>query len=61
MMNTPLDLVPVPDAPSPRRPYQKPELKRVDLALAETLSSGCKLATDFACVGPPLVAFDGGS
>ncbi len=24
--------------------YKKPEVKRVDLALAETLSSGCKLA-----------------
>ncbi len=46
---------------SGRRPYVRPELKRVDLALAETLSSGCKLASDSACVGPPLQAFDGGS
>ena len=26
-----------------RKPYTKPEVKRVDLALAETLSIGCKL------------------
>ena len=44
-----------------RRPYQKPEIKRVDLALAETLSQGCKLDADNACVGPPITAYDGGS
>lgn len=27
-----------------RQAYAKPELERVDLALAETLSSGCKQA-----------------
>jgi hypothetical protein len=26
-----------------RRPYIKPEVQRVDLALEETLSAGCKL------------------
>lgn len=26
-----------------RRTYAKPEIKRVDLALAETLSTGCKM------------------
>ena len=44
-----------------RRPYAPPELKRVELALAETLSSGCKLESDIVCVGPPIKAFDGGS
>lgn len=44
-----------------RRPYQKPKIKRVDLALAETLSQGCKLDVDSACVGPPITAYDGGS
>ncbi len=44
-----------------RRPYQKPELKRVELALAETLSQGCKLESSTACVGPPITAYDGGS
>ena len=44
-----------------RRPYEKPEIKRVDLALAETLSQGCKLETDNLCVGPPITALEGGS
>ena len=44
-----------------RQPYEKPEIKRVDLALAETLSQGCKLETDSGCVGPPVTAFEGGS
>ena len=47
--------------PADRKPYAKPELKRVDLALAETLSTGCKLITDFKCVGPPIKAWAGGS
>jgi len=51
---------PVPGA-SPRQPYIRPELKRVELALAETLSTGCKLDTDPACVGPPITAYNGGS
>ena len=44
-----------------RRPYEKPEIKRVDLALAETLSQGCKLESDSACVGPPITVNEGGS
>jgi hypothetical protein len=47
--------------PLVRRPYATPELKRVDLALAETLSEGCKMETDNACVGPPITAYEGGS
>lgn len=44
-----------------RRPYEKPDIKRVDLALAETLSQGCKLESDSGCVGPPVTAYEGGS
>ena len=44
-----------------RRPYEKPEIKRIDLAMAETLSQGCKLESDNACVGPPITAYEGGS
>jgi hypothetical protein len=44
-----------------RRPYVRPEVKRVDLAMAETLSQGCKLESDNACVGPPITAYEGGS
>lgn len=44
-----------------RQPYEKPEIKRVDLALAETLSQGCKLESDSGCVGPPVTAWEGGS
>ncbi len=37
--------------PRVRQPYTKPEVRRVDLALEETLSAGCKLdgssCTDF--------------
>ncbi len=29
-----------------KKTYEKPEIKRVDLALEETLSAGCKLAGD---------------
>ena len=46
---------------SPRKPYEKPELKRVDLALAETLGEGCKLGSDSACVGPPVTGYEIGS
>ncbi|MGD9781854.1 MAG: hypothetical protein AB7V14_06845 [Kiritimatiellia bacterium] len=49
------------DEPIVRRPYEKPDVKRVDLALAETLSQGCKLEADNACVGPPITALEGGS
>lgn len=41
--------------------YEKPFIQRVDLALEETLSSGCKLSSDTVCVGPPITAFSGGS
>ena len=44
-----------------RRPYEKPAVKRVDLALAETLSQGCKLESDSGCVGPPITAYEKGS
>ncbi len=30
-------------------PYTKPSVKRIDLALAETLSSGCKVAGTQEC------------
>ncbi len=29
-----------------KRAYEKPSIKRVDLALAETLSAGCKVSGD---------------
>ena len=35
-----------------RRPYEKPEIQRVDLALAETLGGGCKLEGE--CNVPPI-------
>lgn len=60
MKNDPEQSLP-PESVEERRPYSKPTLSRVDLALAETLSSGCKLETDFACVGPPITAYNGGS
>ncbi len=44
-----------------RKPYEKPDIRRVDLALAETLSEGCKLETDPGCVGPPITLLEGGS
>ena len=39
-----------------RQPYEKPDIKRVDLALAETLGSGCKL--DGECNMPPITIRD---
>jgi hypothetical protein len=44
-----------------KRPYEKPMVQRVELALDETLGAGCKLGSDSACVGPPITAFNGGS
>jgi hypothetical protein len=41
---------------SVRRPYEKPEIQRVDLALAETLGGGCKL--DGECNMPPITIRD---
>ena len=43
------------------RPYAKPSIQRVELAIDETLSTGCKLGSDSGCVGPPVTAFEGGS
>jgi hypothetical protein len=38
-----------------RAPYAKPEIKRVDLALEETMSEGCKLGDSECTQGfPPL-------
>ena len=39
-----------------RQPYEKPDIKRVDLALAETLGGGCKL--DGECNMPPITIRD---
>lgn len=44
-----------------KRPYEKPELQRVELAIDETLSAGCKLGSDTLCLGPPITAFEAGS
>lgn len=49
------------DKQNRRLTYEKPELKRVELAIDETLSSGCKLGADSVCVGPPITAYNGGS
>ncbi len=46
---------------NPRKSYQQPSVQRVDLALEETMSAGCKLADDTVCVGPPITAFSAGS
>lgn len=35
---------PEPQREAARAPYVKPEIRRVDLALEETMSGGCKLA-----------------
>lgn len=35
---------PKPGREDARAPYVKPEIRRVDLALEETMSGGCKLA-----------------
>lgn len=43
------------------RPYEKPCIQRVELAIDETLATGCKLGSDSGCVGPPVTAFEGGS
>ncbi len=49
------------DSPDLRLPYERPVVQRVELAIDETLSTGCKLGTDSGCVGPPVTAFEGGS
>lgn len=42
-------------------PYEQPFIQRVELAIDETLATGCKLGSDSGCVGPPVTAFEGGS
>ena len=42
-MNSIPDYVSTSEELAARRPYAKPEIERVDLALAETLSTGCKM------------------
>ena len=42
-MNPTPESLPISEELTVRRPYAKPEIKRVDLALAETLSTGCKM------------------
>lgn len=44
-----------------RLPYASPVIQRVELAIDETLATGCKLGDDSGCVGPPVTAFEGGS
>jgi hypothetical protein len=44
-----------------KKPYQRPFVRRVELAIDETLATGCKLGDDSGCVGPPVTAFEGGS
>ncbi len=61
MMPEALQRIPVESGLVARRPYEKPRITRVDLALAETLSEGCKLETNPGCVGPPITAYEGGS
>ena len=44
-----------------KRPYETPQVQRVELALDETLGAGCKLGSESVCVGPPITAYNGGS
>jgi hypothetical protein len=46
MMNEQDRLKSAADANRERLPYVKPQIKRVELALEETLSSGCKVGDD---------------
>ena len=56
-MNPNCERFSTPDESSAPRPrYEKPEIQRVDLALAETLGSGCKL--DNECNMPPITIRD---
>jgi hypothetical protein len=32
-----------------RKPYEKPELRAIDLPMEETMAEGCKLGTDISC------------
>ena len=60
-MNPRPEFLPIATDLRERKPYAKPEIKRVDLALAETLSTGCKFENDNSCVGPPITAWEAGS
>jgi len=44
-----------------KSPYEAPMFQRVELAIDETLNSGCKTAGAAACEGPPIVAYNAGS
>ncbi len=44
---------PEPESRPSRRPYAKPEIRRIDLALEETLSTGCKSFEDCELLGNP--------
>jgi len=46
--------------PRGRQPYTKPEVRRVDLALEETLTAGCKL-DGTSCTDPFPGTSEGGS
>jgi hypothetical protein len=50
----------LPPSDEPRLPYCKPEVQRVDLALEETLTAGCKL-DNTACTDPFPGLADAGS
>jgi hypothetical protein len=41
--------------------YESPALKRIELAIDETLGAGCKVDTDDGCLGPPITAYNSGS
>lgn len=43
-LNKQTNQTPEPGRNEAKIPYAKPEIKRVDLALEETMSEGCKLA-----------------
>jgi len=55
------DDIGIPKPGGGRKRYEKPQVTRIDLALEETLSDGCKMASDVGCVGPPITTFAGGS
>jgi len=44
-----------------RSPYERPLVTRVDLALEETMSKGCKQESDFGCMVEDSTMFDAGS
>ncbi len=42
-----------PGAAPERRPYEKPQLRRIDLTLEETLGESCKQEVDIDCMEGP--------